>query len=473
MDEGFYIDMLNAMSDGVVVIDHEKRITFCNEAFFDISGYDCGDLDFAFGTIIQGPETDPKATAAINSSLAKGCKFDGEILSYRKSGEPFWNHLVIKPVTDMSGRVSHFIATIRDVTANITHYSGFERDYEFIFENVLAGIIIHHPDSRIRFINRKAREMLGLTGNAAIDKTAEDRGWQFLRPDGSPMPLEELPAFRALQEDATVRNVLLGRRHPFDGKIVWAMCDAFLAKNDAGEVTAVLVSFSDVSRLLESEKSANAYRERFELAARASQDVIFEWNIETDAFSANEAFKTIYGYDPPAVMTPESLDGLITTENGLHVVRDIALEAIASGTDRFSVDHKVNRPDGSTAYVAIRAFIVRNSQGEATQVVGTATDIGHLTAALAALEESETRFRIIADTVSDIIWDDNLESGQLWITPDWEDKLGVPKSSEPMIASHWTSLISPADIDPALKSYREALKSEATHWETEYRMVRG
>ena len=471
MDEAFYTDMLDAMSDGVMVFDHDKRITFCNQAFLDITGFTRGDLDHALSAILEGAGTDPKVIAAINASLSKGAEFDGEILSFRKSGEPFFNHLVIKPAIKRSGGENHFIGIVRDVTSKITNYSGFERDYEFIFENVLAGIIIHDPDSRVRFINRKAREMLGLTGNAAIDRTAEDRGWQFLRPDGSPMPLEELPFNRAIDENTTVRGVLLGRKHPFDDSIGWALCDAFLARNDAGEVTAVLVSFSDVSRLIESEKSANAYRERFELAARASQDVIFEWNIETDAFSANEAFKNIYGYDPPAIMTPENLDALIATENGQHVVRDVALEAIESGTDRFSVDYMINRPDGSTGHVAIRAFIVRNSQGEATRVIGTATDIGRLTAALAALEESEARFRIIADTVSDVLWDNNLDSGRLWMTPDWATKLGVPKPSGPPTEAHWRDLISPADIGAALQSYNEALNSKATNWETEYRII--
>lgn len=471
MDQSFYTDILDAMSDGVMVFGHDRRITFCNQAFLDITGFSRGDLDYALSSIIQGADTDPKAIAAINSSLSKCKNFDGEILSYRKSGEPFWNHIVIKPMNNRSGRFSHFMGTVRDVTANILHYSGLDRDYHFIFENVLAGIIIHNPDSRIRFINRKAREMLGLTGNAAIDRTAEDRGWQFLRPDGSPMPPEELPFSRALQENTTIRGVLIGRKHPFDGNVVWAMCDAFLAKNDGGEVTAVLVSFSDVSRLIESEKSANAYRERFELAARASQDVIFEWNIENSAFSANEAFKSVYGYDPPAIIRPENLDALNTIENGEHSVHDIAQKAIASGADRFSVDHVINRPDGSKGHIAIRAFVVRNSQGEATRVIGTATDIGRLTAAHAALEESETRFRIIADTVSDVLWDNNLDTRHLWITPDWAARLGVPKPSGPMVESHWRDLISPADIGAALQSYNEALNSEATHWETEYRMI--
>lgn len=67
------------------------------------------------------------------------------------------------------------------------------------------------------------------------------------------------------------------------------------------------------------------------------------------------------------------------------------MKAIASGNERFSVDHMINRPDGSIGHIVIRAFIVRNSQGEALRVIGTVTDIGQLTATLAALEESENR----------------------------------------------------------------------------------
>jgi signal transduction histidine kinase/CheY-like chemotaxis protein len=73
--------------------------------------------------------------------------------------------------------------------------------------------------------------------------------------------------------------------------------------------------------------------------------------------------------------------------------------------------------------------------------------------------------------VSDVLWDNNFDTGQLWITPDWAAKLGVPKPSGPMVESHWRDLISPSDIGAALQSYNEALDSGATHWQAEYRMV--
>src|ERR1700682_1935178 len=40
--------------------------------------------------------------------------------------------------------------------------------------------------------------------------------------------------------------------------------------------------------------------ERFQYAARATQEVILDWNLNTDRVSFNEAMKSVWGYDEPA-----------------------------------------------------------------------------------------------------------------------------------------------------------------------------
>lgn len=474
MDINIYRHLLDGVSDGVAVFGCDRKIIYCNQAFVDISGFDRGDLESALCGLMQGPETDPKIIAAINKALAEGREFKGEILNYRKSGKTFWNALEFRPMPDEHGSTSRFIGFSRDVTERKlaeNRVSELERDYEFIAENVLSGIIIHNPDSTIRYLNPKAKEMLGLDHKDVAGKSADDRSWQFIRLDGSEMPRSELPFYRAMGGEKSVRNIVLGRRHPEEGQVIWALGNAFPAKDADGNVVAVLVSFTDISRLVESEIEASAYRERFELAARASQDVIFEWNITTGKFFANEAFVTVYGYEPPEVMGPHNIDARNTIDPYQNVVTEVTLDAIATGKERFSVDHMIARPDGSMGHVVIRAFIVRSPDGTASRVIGTATDIGHLTAALRALEESETRFRIIADTVSDVIWDHNFETGQSWITPDWADRLNIDAESTSVSRDLWMAHVDPADRERVLNSYHAALESSATRWEIEYQLI--
>lgn len=476
MDKDAYLHILDDVSDGVVVFDKNLKINYCNQTFIRMSGFDRGDLEHALCGLMQGPETDPQTIAAINQALADEREFTGEILNYRKSGETFWNELSFRPMRDADGSVSRFIGFSRDVTDRKlveTRVFKLEREYQFIAENVLAGIIIHNPDSTIRYMNPKAKEMLGIRHGSVASMSAGERGWQFLRHDGTEMPPDELPFNRALAEGATIRGILLGRRHPDRGQLVWALCDAFLAKNENGQVAAVLVSFTDVTRLIESEIEASAYRERFELAARASQDVIFEWDITTGKFLANEAFEAVYGYSPPEIMGYHNIDARNTLETHTNIVSKVTIEAIASGKERFSVDHMIARPDGSIGHVIIRAFIVRGPDGSALRVIGTATDVGHLTAALRALEESETRFRIIADTVSDVLWDHNFDTGESWITPDWTERLNLDTEIEnaTITDNKWLNYVNKPDRERLMDSYRSAIASDATEWQIEYRMI--
>lgn len=473
MDERFYTGIIEAISEGAAILAPDCKVTYYNQSFAHMFELDKGVEGLCFDKILDCFTVDPGTVAEIRNTLCERRQFSGEILCTRKSGRAAWYNLEIKPVFDDKG-ATNFVIIVRDVSqikGAEARYSKMQREYQFIFDNVLAGIVIHDANAKIKFINRKAVEMLGVSYDTIIDKTVDGQEWGFLRPDGSPMPTNELPFYRAMAERATVRGIMLGRRHPRDGKIIWALSNAFLVTNDQDEVGSVLVSFSDVTRLVESEAEARVYRERFELAARATQDVIFEWNIETGEFFANEAFKNVYGYDPPVVMGTANLDARNAIEEHQHVVRDATLEAIASGKERYALEHRIRRADGSIGHIVIRAFVVRNHLGHAVRIIGTSTDIGHLTAALISLEESETRFRIIADTVSDVLWDHNIETGESWVTPDWDKRLGINVDEIEFERNAWMKQVNAADFDRLVSSYNHALKSGARTWDIEYQMV--
>ncbi|NCP22527.1 MAG: PAS domain S-box protein [Erythrobacter sp.] len=474
MDSHDYAAVLDAISDGIVAFGMDRRIIFTNHAFDRMCGPEKTGLTYDFDEFLDAVAASPETRVSIHDALSRSEPFSCEVPVFKRSTETFCCQLDLKPMPRDDGTLLYFVGILRDVSLikeAEARQAECEREYQFIFDNVLAGIIIHSPDSKIKFANPKAIEMFDLDPEAIIDKAADDRQWGFLRPDGSPMPNSELPFVRAMAEQAPVRGVTIGRRNPRDGKVTWALSNAFLATDDQNEVVSVLVSFTDVTRLIESEMEAQAYRERFELAARATQDVIFEWNIETGAFYANNAFETVYGYKPPDLMGRHNLDARNSVDEHQNLVRDVTLEAIASGKERFSLTHKIKRDDGSIGHIVIRAFIAHDAAGRATRVIGTATDLGQLNAALIALEESETRFRIIADTVSDVLWDHNIETGQSWVTPDWDKRLGISVDQIEFQHNHWMKEVDPADFERLASSYQHALDSGASTWEIEYQML--
>ena len=108
--------VLNTISEGLIITDPERHITHMNEAFEKITGYVNADLMGGSCAVLQGEETNPQTLKELKAALNAGQPFHAEILNYRKNGTPFWNDLSINPVRDSKHNLIQFIGVQRDIT---------------------------------------------------------------------------------------------------------------------------------------------------------------------------------------------------------------------------------------------------------------------------------------------------------------------------------------------------------------------
>jgi PAS domain S-box-containing protein len=256
-----------------------------------------------------------------------------------------------------------------------------------------------------------------------------------------------------------------------DGSQYWIEISIDPIVDSHNNITNFIAVERDITAQKAYAEEVNFLKERFELAARASQDAIYEWNLETHEFWANEAYETIYGYKPPSHVRLDKLDEISDLEADRQYAQRVTEEAINSGRDRYLLDHRFVRRDGSSGHTVVRAFIVRDEAGKALRIIGTCSDVSPLTDAMNALESSEERFRIIADTVSDILWDRDFGAGTIWATPGWPDRLGIkldPNIRADLAVLNYVHL---DDRERLQQSFVEVLKSDAAEWEAEYGLI--
>lgn len=474
MDDAIFSSILDSISQGVVVFDRDRRIIYCNQPFLDMTGFDRSDLAGALCGIMQGPDTDPATIEAIATAIHAGRSFAGEIQNYRKTGETFWNELTFEPKFDLDGSLQYFVGISRDVTRRKnaeTRVAKLESDHQFMMENVLSGVVLHKANTEIVYANPRALELLGVEDQSVVGAVNTDPRWSFVREDGSLLPIEDYPVNRAVAERKPIRGLIFGNKRDSDGELIWLICNAFPILNEDGEVVEVLTSFTDISQLKEAERETEKYQQRFELAARATQDVLFEWDVNTGEYWANAAFEKVYGYPPPSHIFLDHLEGISAVEADHDLVRKVTLEAINSGKERYSVDYAFKRADGTRGHSAVRAFIVRDAEGNALRIIGTGTDVGQLTDAMSALEASEERFRIIADTVSEVLWDRNFDTDTMWVTPDWPERLRIDIDPAVTKDQFFQKHIDPEDVARVESTFIDAVRSDAAEWEIEYVLV--
>ncbi len=89
---------------------------YVNPALCKMTGYARDELLGRSMSLLQGPETDPAAIGQIREALDRGEDCEVTLKNYRKDGLVFWNELLISPVVDDAGRLTHYIGVQTDVT---------------------------------------------------------------------------------------------------------------------------------------------------------------------------------------------------------------------------------------------------------------------------------------------------------------------------------------------------------------------
>nr|WP_137830220.1 HWE histidine kinase domain-containing protein [Methylobacterium sp. L1A1] len=94
----------------------DNPIVFANAAFTKLTGYAREEVLGRNCRFLQGPETNRDDVAQIRDAVARRVPIEIELINHKKDGEVFWNRLLVEPVFDRDGGLTHFFASQSDVT---------------------------------------------------------------------------------------------------------------------------------------------------------------------------------------------------------------------------------------------------------------------------------------------------------------------------------------------------------------------
>jgi PAS domain S-box-containing protein len=176
--------------------------------------------------------------------------------------------------------------------------------------------------------------------------------------------------------------------------------------DETGSVGGVLVTLIDVTAAVENQRlqaeqqrllaAALASEQRYDLLSKATNDVIWDWDLTADRLQWNDALRTTFGYLPDeAHGTIDFWYQRIHPEDRQRVERSIRA-AIRGGSTTWSSEYRFARADGSYAMVFDRGVIARDEAGVARRMIGSMLDISERERLL----ESERAARAEAETAN-------------------------------------------------------------------------
>lgn len=113
------VHAVHASRSGVMLTDADlddgPTILYTNPACERLTGYTAEEVLGRTPRIFQGPSTDRAVLAQLRTNLEQGHGYEGDVINYRKDGQPFVTSLRITPVR-AGGATVAFVATADDVT---------------------------------------------------------------------------------------------------------------------------------------------------------------------------------------------------------------------------------------------------------------------------------------------------------------------------------------------------------------------
>ena len=109
--------LVDSAPDGVVVCDAstpDHPVVYANAAFASMSGYAADALLGKNLRILQGNDREQDGRQRMREAVERGETARVLIRNYRQDGSLFWNEVVIQPVRDPAGQLTHFVAYYRD-----------------------------------------------------------------------------------------------------------------------------------------------------------------------------------------------------------------------------------------------------------------------------------------------------------------------------------------------------------------------
>jgi PAS domain S-box-containing protein len=100
----------------VVITDKRGQIEYVNRKFTEISGFTTEEVIGKNPRLLKSGAQPKEYYAEMWRTILDGREWRGEFCNRKKNGEMHWEHVLISPIRDESGGITHFVAVKYDIT---------------------------------------------------------------------------------------------------------------------------------------------------------------------------------------------------------------------------------------------------------------------------------------------------------------------------------------------------------------------
>ncbi len=363
-----------------------------------------------------------------------------ELFGHHKDGTLIPVEIEISQIKTQSGLL------VMSFIADITERKERERQLRFhasLQQNVTDAVIATDLDYIVQSWNPAAEKIYGWKAEEIVGKPVTILRSQFLSNDSAERVRQSF-----LDHGYWTDEVI---QHHKDGTAIYILSSVVLFKDNKGQPFGMVAVNHDITERKMQEQKLRYYASIQESVS----DAVISTDLELHIQSWNKAAERIYGW------SAEEAIGQISNEL-LHiefVSEDARAQALRQLTEYGSAESESiqHHKDGTPIHILGSVVALRDENDKHIGFLAVNHDITGRKQAENALRESELRYRLLAENITDVIEKLDINGIRTFITPSCFAQTGY--TPEELVGSLARDILYPDDLDSVRSSTLQAMSA--------------
>jgi diguanylate cyclase (GGDEF)-like protein/PAS domain S-box-containing protein len=446
------------VTPGVVFMFREDgKMARWNRQFSEATGYSVEELMSINALDLIYEEDQQTAKTMVEKAMEDGqadaelriCSKGGQVALYFTAGARLMDEAGVRFFAGVGVDITSLFATEQALRES-------EERYRNLVEAIPDIVLVSDFDGRLLYTTPSLERHTGLT---FPDLQSSDEEKAVYLPDQNDNMQQAIQEF--IQGDRPysdmIENCLLGKdNHPH-----WY--SSILSRVQFLGQPALQVISRDITEKKLAEEALYRSQERLRALLDATTDVTFLMAPDGTFLAVNEAAAQTYGMSSSDLVGKSGFDSI--PEEIAKKRWILFSQVVRSGRPIRFEDY------GMTGWADNSMFPVFSTDGKVEAVAVFSRDITEQKLAEEALRESEERYALAARGANDGLWDLNLRTEQIYLSPRWKSMLGFYEEESREQVRDWLYQVHPDDREQVISRMEAHLKGSKPHFECEFRLL--
>ncbi len=332
-----------------------------------------------------------------------------------------------------------------------------ERDKSLILNSTSEMFAYYDPDLRIQWANRIMEESLGLPQEQIVGRHCYELRHQRTTP------CEKCPLVEAIK----TRKPQEAEIHAPNGQVLFLR--GFPLLGDDGQITGLVEIGENITARKQAQEAQRKSEERFRAIFDNAAAMVGVVDFTGRWLHINQYMIDLLGYSHEEFIQMRVHDILVPED--LDAVEALLEQLLRREIGQCRLEWRALCKDGRVLSVDLSVTPLHDEQGNVEALLGVALNITDQKNAVRALQESEAKFRAIADYTGDVeIWI-GPDGQPVWINPAIERFTGYTVQECMAMPDFPASLIHVDDRPRMLEIYQQASAGSSGN-DVHYRLLR-